>query len=166
MFYFCPFFCSTEDWTQGLMLASQVLYCLTHGPGSSWSWFFNRKSCLCPGCFGWRSSYLYFLCSCDDMFVVPHSLLLVEMGFCELFCPGRPQTTILLLISASQVAGITWSHLPYLFLSILSVQIYCIISYIIFLLSLNFRFICCFVSLSYLKLFISAFYFLFMISLT
>jgi hypothetical protein len=97
----CFFFCSSGDWSQGL-----VLYHLSHS-----------TSPFCIGYFWDRVSFyaraawiviLLFELPCrtwmTDMYHYPQ--LLIEMGVSRTFCLGWPQTLIL-PISASLVARIT-----------------------------------------------------------
>jgi hypothetical protein len=70
--YFIYLFCCTEVWTQGLTLASQVLYDLSHA-ASPFCFFFgvlekqalyslnHDFSLLCPGYFGDGGLENYFL---------------------------------------------------------------------------------------------------------
>jgi hypothetical protein len=108
-----PLFDSTGLWTQGLTLARQAIYHWSHSlPPSALVIFFGWGIGSCtvlPGAgLGWQSSYLCFLCVGTSGL---HHLtwLVCWDGVPLTFCLDWPWTMIL-LISASPVAGIIGMH--------------------------------------------------------
>jgi hypothetical protein len=80
-YIFWLLFCSSGVWTQGLALARQVLYLLSHTPSPFCSpCFSNRISHLCPGQSGPASSHWSFPCSLDDRHTTIPSFYCLSCG--------------------------------------------------------------------------------------
>jgi hypothetical protein len=79
-------------WTQGFMLARQVLYFLNYTSIHFCSGYFGDRVLL----FAWTAILFYiFQHSWDDRCTPPHQLFSVEMGSHKLFDLDWPRTTIL-----------------------------------------------------------------------
>jgi hypothetical protein len=100
------FFGGTRVWTQGLTLARQVLYHLSHFT-SPVLFFWDRVSWTI--CLGWLWTSILLISASWVARITdlsPAGLVILEMGSLELLAQIKPQTMIL-FISASQEARIT-----------------------------------------------------------
>jgi hypothetical protein len=104
------FLSCTRDWTQGLTLASQTLYHLSHAPNSFYALdiFWIEFHIFCRLAFGHAPliTYVFFRAGFTSVY---HHWHICWDGISLTFCMGWPWTMIF-LIPSSQVVGIIGLH--------------------------------------------------------